>query len=48
MEFTILCIIYIAVCKGICALLGLEDFNKQAWVYAIVSVLWGFIIRNYL
>ena len=48
MGFIVLCVIYIAVCKGICHLLNLEDLNKQAWVYAIVGAVWSFIFKNLL
>ena len=37
MGFIISCAIYIAVCEGICNMLELEEFNKKAWVYAIVG-----------
>ena len=45
MGFSIGCVIYIAVCEGICKMLELEDFNKKAWVYAIVSVVGGFLVK---
>lgn len=45
MGFVIGCVLYIAICEGICKLLGLEDFNKKAWVYAIVSVFGGFLLK---
>lgn len=38
-------IIYIAVCEGICSALELKEFNKKAWVYAIVSVVGGFLLK---
>ena len=31
-------VIYVAVCEGICRMLELEDFNKRALEYAVVSV----------
>lgn len=43
MGFIISCVVYIAVCEGICKMLELEDFDKKAWVYAIVGVVGGFI-----
>ena len=46
MGFIIGCIIYIAICEGICRLLGLKEFNKKAWVYAIVSVFGGAILKS--
>ena len=45
MGFIITALIYIAVCEGICKMLELEEFNKRAWVYAIVSVVGGFLIK---
>lgn len=45
MEFIISCVIYIGVCEGICKMLELEDFNKKAWVYAIVGCVGGFIVK---
>lgn len=46
MGFIVGCVIYIAICEGICKMLELEEFNKKAWVYAIVSVVGGFLIKN--
>ena len=46
MEFITGCAIYIAVCEGICYLLGFEGFSKKALVYAIVSALGGFLIKT--
>ena len=48
MEFIISGAIYIAVCEGICRMLGLKEFNSKAWVYAIVSVVGGFLIKAML
>lgn len=44
MEFIILCVVYILVCKGICKMFGIESFNKQALVFAIVGSIWKMII----
>jgi hypothetical protein len=46
MGFVISCVVYIAVCEGICRMLGLENFNKKAWVYAIVGVFGSFILKS--
>lgn len=46
MGFIVSCIIYVAVCEGICKMFDLEDFNKKAWVYAIVGVFGGFIVKS--
>ena len=46
MGFIIGCIIYIVVCEVICSVLGLDDFNKKTWVYAIVGVVGGFIVKS--
>ena len=46
MGFIISCVIYIAVCEGICRMLGLDNFNKKAWVYAIVGVFGSFILKT--
>ena len=46
MGFVISCVVYIAVCEGICRMLGLENFNKKAWVYAIVSVFGWAILKS--
>lgn len=48
MGFIISCAIYIAVCEGICKMLELEEFNKKAWVYAIVGTVGGFLIKTIL
>lgn len=45
MGFIISCAVYIGVCEGICRMLKLEEFNKKAWVYAIVGVVGGFLIK---
>ena len=45
MRFIIGCVLYIAICEGISKLLGLEDFNKKAWVYAVVGVFGSFLLR---
>ena len=45
MEFIIGCVVYVAVCEGICKLLDLDDFNKKAWVYAIVGVFGSFLLK---
>lgn len=45
MGFIISCIIYIVICEGICKMLDLEDFNKKAWVYAVVGVVGGFLLK---
>lgn len=46
MGFIIGCVAYIVVCEGICGMLKLEEFNKKAWVYAIVGVVGGFIVKS--
>ena len=46
MGFVISCVVYIAVCEGICRMLGLDNFNKKAWVYAIVGVFGGTILKS--
>ena len=46
MGFIIGCVAYIVVCEGICKMLELEDFDKKAWVYAIVGVVGGFIVKS--
>lgn len=38
-------VLYIVVCEGVCRLLDLEDFDKKAWVYAIVGVVGGAIVK---
>lgn len=45
MGFIISCIIYIVICEGTCKMLDFEDFNKKAWVYAIVGVVGGFLLK---
>ncbi len=45
MGFIISCIIYIVICEGICKMLDLEEFNKKAWVYAVVGVVGGFLLK---
>ncbi len=45
MGFIIGCVIYIAVCEGICNMLDLGKFSQKAWVYAIVSTVGGFLIK---
>ncbi len=45
MGFIIGCVIYIAVCEGICNMLELKEFDKKAWVYAIVGTVGGFLIK---
>lgn len=45
MGFIISCAVYIGVCEGICKMLELEEFNKKAWVYAIVGCVGCFIIK---
>lgn len=34
------CVVYEAICKGICLLLKIEDYDKQIWVYLVVMMLW--------
>lgn len=46
MGFIISCIIYIVICEAICKMLDLEEFNKKAWVYAIVGVFGSFIVKS--
>ena len=46
MGFIISCIIYIVICEAICKMLGLEEFNKKAWVYAIVGVFGNFFVKS--
>ena len=48
MEFIIGGIVYVVVCEGICKLLEPDDFDKKAWVYAIVGVVGGFLIKSAL
>lgn len=48
MEFIIGGVVYVVVCEGICKLLELDDFDKKAWVYAIVGVVGGFLIKSAL
>lgn len=45
MGFIISCVIYVVICEGICKMIELEDFNKKAWVYAIVGVVGGFLVK---
>lgn len=45
MGFIIGCVVYIGVCEGICKMLDLEDFNKKAWVYAIVGGVGSFLVK---
>ena len=45
MGFIIGCIVYVAVCEGICKMMELEEFNKKAWVYAIVGCVGSFLIK---
>ena len=45
MGFIIGCVVYILVCEGICNALDLSDFNKKAWVYAIVGVVGSFLFK---
>ena len=46
MGFIIGCIVYVVVCEGICKMLELEEFNKKAWVYAIVGCVGSFLIKG--
>ena len=46
MGFVISCVVYIAICEGICRMLGLDNFNKKAWVYAIVGVFGGAFLKS--
>lgn len=39
-------IAYIAICEGICKMLDLEKFDDKAWVYAIVGVVGGFLLKS--
>ena len=48
MGFLIGCVVYIAICEGLCKMLNLDDFNKKAWVYAIVGVFGSFLLRSLL
>lgn len=48
MGFIISCVIYIAVCEGICKMLDLEKFDSKAWVYAIVGTVGSFLINAML
>lgn len=45
MGFIIGCVVYIAVCEGICKMLNLEEFDNKAWVYAIIGVFGSFLIK---
>ena len=44
MGFIIGCIAYVVVCEGICKMLDLDEFNKKAWVYAIVGGFGSFLL----
>lgn len=46
MGFLIGCIAYVAVCEGICKVLGFEEFKKKSWVYAIVGAVGSFLIKG--
>ena len=46
MGFIFSCIIYVVICELICKMLELDDFDKKAWVYAIVGVVGGFIVKS--
>ena len=46
MEFIISCIIYIVVCEVICSMFNLDTFNEKSWIYAIVGVFGGFILKS--
>ena len=46
--YIIVCVIYIAVCEGICKMLELDKFNSKAWVYAIVGTVGGFLLKAVL
>jgi hypothetical protein len=48
MGFIISCVIYIAVCEGICNMLDLTEFKEKAWVYAIVGTVGSFLINAML
>ena len=41
MGFIIGCVVYI----GVCEMLDLDDFNKKAWVYAVVGVVGSFLVK---
>jgi len=45
MGFIIGCVVYIGVCEGICKMLDLDDFDKKAWVYAVVGVVGSFLVK---
>ncbi len=44
MELLIFCAIYFLICKGICKMLGIESFSKQALVFAIVGSIWKMLL----
>lgn len=46
MGFIIGCIVYLLVCEGICNMLDLDEFNKKAWVYAIVGCVGSFLLKG--
>ncbi len=46
MGFIIGCVVYVAVCEGICKMLDLDEFNSRAWVYAIVGVVGSFLLNT--
>ena len=45
MGFIIGCAVYIGICEVICRVMELKEFNQKAWVYAIVSVFGGFLLK---
>ena len=46
--FIIGCVVYIGVCEGISGMLELESFNQKSWVYAIVGVVGGFLVKAFM
>jgi hypothetical protein len=44
MLFIILCVVYFLICKGVCKFFGIESFNKQALVFAIIGSIWRMIL----
>lgn len=46
MGFIIGCAIYVGACEVICEMLDLNDFNKKAWVYAIVGCVGSFLLKG--
>lgn len=46
MGFIIGCIVYVVICEGICKMLDLDEFNKKAWVYAIVGCVGSFLLKG--